>query len=100
MEWSSHAKKRWDKRFSHIDFKHEYYMARVATQGEKKKIAMLCKKHSEYFGNGFLGIYYMITRDVIFVIAAPENLVTVFPNELKTISLKAIKRKKHNETVG
>lgn len=60
-----------------------YASSRPAGRKTRAKIAAACKVSArQWMRGGFKGRYFMITRDrVVFVMQAPETVVTVFKLE-------------------
>lgn len=77
-----HARKRWAERVpAGVDLLNEYLSARLVGKKRKKKIAAACPVSAEkYMQNGFAGRYFMESRrsNIIFVMQAPETVITVF----------------------
>ena len=78
MTITDHAKKRWMERFPDLDLLNEWYKSRLAGKKRIRQIKKQCPNHDM---NGFKGYYYMTTKDIVFVVAPKEIIITVFPLE-------------------
>jgi hypothetical protein len=79
MEMTRHARERWAERFGHLIPEEEWVRARRVGKKTKRKIAMACKNHRHLMEGGYKGFYYRITREgLVFVVATPELVITVF----------------------
>lgn len=79
---TNHARQRWSERVpANINLMMEYRSARPIGKRRKKTIARLCPvAANKYMQNAFAGRYFLESRrsNIVFVMAAPETLVTVF----------------------
>lgn len=75
---TKHANKRWNERFNDKNFIEEWNRSRPAGKKTRKIIKNQCLKHKEIMtpSNPF---YYMVTKEIVFVVIAPSTIVTVFP---------------------
>lgn len=80
---TQHAKDRWEERFPHLILKAEYSRSRRLGRKRKKQFnAFLAeaKVKRERAGGVITKHYYRISRSrVIFVMALPQILITVYP---------------------
>jgi hypothetical protein len=80
MKWTRHALDRWQERFPELDAETEWARARRVGRKGKRKLRDRCPAHAHLMRSGFQGFFYRISRNnVVFVVAAPETIVTVFP---------------------
>jgi hypothetical protein len=93
LQWTGHARQRWKERLAEFDPVHEYYLTKVVGKGLKRHIAALCPAHSELM-KGFKGFYYLHSPNVIWVMAAPETVVTVWPKPANFKPLPSRREKK------
>lgn len=82
-----HARQRWAERFPGVDLENEYARARRVGKKIRKRIAAACPvAYPQWHKGGFKGRYLLITRTrIVFVMAAPEIMVTCFPLEDSTV---------------
>ena len=79
MIWTPHAEQRARERFPDVDLENLYPRARRAGKKLKQKIRAACPTASKKYMRGFNGRYVMVTAcRVVFVMQAPETVVTVF----------------------
>lgn len=95
LEWTEHARQRWAERLAHLVPEHEYYLARPVSKGLKRHIAATCPAHEEFTKQGFKGRYFLRSHNVIWVMAPPEKVITVWPlpdNFKPKLSKRRLKR--------
>ena len=77
-----HAAKRIAERFSHLNMVEEWAKAKRQKTGRKKiaKIRRQCQCHLKVTTRSFNGYYYKVSpvNKVVFVVAPPQTIVTVF----------------------
>lgn len=80
MQWTEHALERAQERFPGADMLVLYARARRAGKKTKRRIKASCPVSArKWMSSGFVGRYYLVTRDgIVFVMQAPETVVTVF----------------------
>jgi len=77
---TQHAIQRWAERFPGVDMAQAYLSATVRVgKKTRAKIQAACPAHGQFTNGLFNGRYYKMTRDqIVFVIAPPETVITVF----------------------
>jgi hypothetical protein len=78
---SDHARTRWAERFPERDIENEYAQAkqRVGKKTKRRIEASNPVAYPQWHKGGFKGRYFCMTRSrIVFVMAAPEIIVTVF----------------------
>lgn len=83
MIWSEHALERAKERFPDISIERLEAMAkysRLATKKTKSKLKALCPESAKtWMVGGYQGRYFKCTKEgIVFVIHAPETIVTLF----------------------
>jgi len=80
MRPTKHATERWAERFPDRDLTLEYCSARKGIGKRlRRKIGAQCPRHYRYTKGKFAGRYYLLNRnDIVFVMAPPEIIITVF----------------------
>lgn len=77
--WSEHALQRKQERFPEINLDVLLYRARLPGRGTKRKILKGCPvSQKTYHSEGFTGRYHLHNQTVVFVIEAPNTVITVF----------------------
>jgi hypothetical protein len=78
--WTSHAKRRSEERFPELDLELLFQNSRSVGKSLKKQIKRLCPvAATTWMSGGFKGRYFRIgAGKIVFVIQAPETIVTVF----------------------
>lgn len=83
---SRHALDRWSQRCPGLDPDMEWHGARRASKKVRARIREACPAHAEYGTALFKGYYYRVSRSgVVFVVAPPETVVTVFVLEKRNV---------------
>lgn len=76
---SKHAQMRWRERFPELDMQAEFAAAKRPGKNQRRKIREQLPRRSKQV-RAFHGRYYLVSpHDVVFVVAPPEVIVTVFP---------------------
>lgn len=89
MKMTRHALVRWGQRCPGLDPDMEWYGARRASKKVRARIRSSCPEHAEYGTTAFRGYYYRVSRSgVVFVVAPPETIVTVFRLERNHVECK------------
>ena len=80
FSWSPHACDRWAERFAGIDWQQELSSAKRIGKKQRRRIRIQCPVNAaRWMQGGFAGRYYLLGRsNVVFVIAAPDTVLTVF----------------------
>jgi len=80
-QWTAHANQRWTERFPDIDKEEAYLNSSVAGKKTKSKIKLACAQNARLYMSGtFAGRYFRVAyNNIIFVVQAPELIITVFP---------------------
>lgn len=75
---TKHAADRWDERFPGENMLIAFASARRVGKKVRAKIKVECPKHAPQMRRD-APVYYVMTDDrIVFVVAAPETIVTVF----------------------
>lgn len=77
---TNHARQRWNERFPDMCIENTFAQARNRVgKKTKKKIKESCPNNLQYCSSVFRGRYMRMTRGgIVFVIAPPEVIITVF----------------------
>lgn len=78
--YTDHALERIAERFAGVDIDSEYARARRVGRKTRQKIKASCPVSAKtWMRGGFKGRYYLLSRSkIVFVVHAPETVVTVF----------------------
>lgn len=77
--WSDHALARWAERFPNSDPEFEFARAKRVGRKTKAAIKAHCPGNAHWMQGGFKGRYFLMTKDrLVFVLHAPDTVVTVF----------------------
>jgi hypothetical protein len=90
MILTRHAQERWAERFPGKDIELAFVTARRIGQKTRKQLKAMCPQHAPIMRRTNVSYYYLITRKrIVFVMAPPETVVTVFylptPGESKQV---------------
>lgn len=79
MNMTRHARARWIERFPTLDPQVEWQQAGRVGRRLRARIRSQCPAHAHLASGLFKGFYYRLSRaGVVFVVAAPDTIVTVF----------------------
>lgn len=80
FKWTPHACQRWAERFAGIDWQQELSSAKRIGKKLRRRIRIQCPVNAQrWMQGGFAGRYYLLGRsNVVFVIGAPDTVLTVF----------------------